>query len=143
MWSIRRGPCDGSDGSPATRSRLMSMPRPRSDGIESVVSPVVESSDGTVSGASLERSMSISPDQLHALVEVIHQRGQLHLEALAHHRRALRLDAHHQVAAYAAEAPGDVGVDAVAAHREYQSLAPHLRDEVAQVVGHRDGAQCR
>ena len=44
-------------------------------------------------------------DQLHALVEVLHQRRQLHQELLAERRRALGLHAHHQVGADPPVAP--------------------------------------
>ena len=70
-------------------------------------------------------------DQLHALVQVLHQRRQLHQELLAERRRALGLHAHHQVGADAPVALGAVGVGAVAARGEHQRLAPDLGQELA------------
>ena len=73
-------------------------------------------------------------DQLHALVEVLHQRRQLHQELLAEHRRALGLHAHHEIGADPAIALGTVRLRPVAPRRQHQGLAPHMGQELLQIL---------
>jgi hypothetical protein len=89
------------------------------------------------------RAARLGPtDQLHAFVQVLHQRWQLHQELLAQHRRALRLDAHHEIAADAAETLCALGVGTVVSGRQHQGLAPDLRQEVGEVRRQVERRQC-
>ena len=80
-------------------------------------------------------------DQCQARVQVLHQPGQLHQEALAHRQRALGLHAHHQFDAHLAKPPGLCRVDPLAPRRQHQRLTPDLRQEVAHVGVH--GHRCQ
>ena len=82
-------------------------------------------------------------DQLHAFVEVPHERRQLHEELLAERRRALGLHAHHEIGTDPAVAPAAVGIGAVAPAGQHQGLAPDLRQEVVQVGRHVERAEGR
>ena len=68
--------------------------------------------DSACAGSSLPEELRLRrlrpADQLHAFVQVLHQRRQPHQELLAQRRRAFRLHAHHEVAADAPEALGTV-----------------------------------
>jgi len=81
-------------------------------------------------------------DQGQAFVKRLHQPRQLHQKRLAQGRRPLRLDAHHEVAGRTAQAQRTLGIGPVTAHREGKRLAPHLSQEVAQVVLHRERRKC-